>query len=127
MRLLGFAMALAWLPMFSEASNGPKWVAASLLILLLVFLLLYGVLRHGLGTFDRRLLPLIVVMLGLVAVMPNMLLGIWGLDFRYPFIALLLAIVAVSARTESVETGAAFWHMVDLVWVLIFPVIYLVR
>ena len=39
----------------------------------------------------------------------------------------LLAIVAVSARTETVETGAAFWHMVDLVWVLIFPVIYLVR
>ena len=36
MRLLGFAMALAWLPMFSEASNGPKWVVASLLIPLLI-------------------------------------------------------------------------------------------
>ena len=23
------------------------------------------------------------------------------------------------------ETGTAFWHMVDLVWVLLFPVIYL--
>ena len=26
---------------------------------------------------------------------------------------------------EDVEMGAAFWHMVDLVWVLLFPVIYL--
>ncbi|HRY04124.1 MAG TPA: cytochrome c oxidase subunit 3 family protein, partial [Beijerinckiaceae bacterium] len=25
------------------------------------------------------------------------------------------------------ETGAAFWHMVDLVWIVIFPVIYLLR
>ena len=25
----------------------------------------------------------------------------------------------------AVETGAAFWHMVDLVWVLLFPVVYL--
>ena len=39
----------------------------------------------------------------------------------------ILVIVGVSARLESVETGTAFWHMVDLVWVLIFPMIYLVR
>ena len=26
-----------------------------------------------------------------------------------------------------VEAGAAFWHMVDLVWILLFPIIYLVR
>jgi nitric oxide reductase NorE protein len=37
----------------------------------------------------------------------------------------VLAIVAVRARAAEVETGAAFWHMVDLVWVLLFPVIYL--
>ena len=40
---------------------------------------------------------------------------------------ILLAIVAVWDSIENLETGAAFWHMVDLVWVLIFPVIYLVR
>lgn len=26
-----------------------------------------------------------------------------------------------------IEAGAAFWHMVDLVWILLFPIIYLVR
>lgn len=41
-----------------------------------------------------------------------------------------IAILALAARFDSVrnlETAAAFWHMVDLVWVLIFPIIYLVR
>ena len=37
----------------------------------------------------------------------------------------VLLLVAVRARAHEIETGAAFWHMVDLVWVLLFPVIYL--
>jgi nitric oxide reductase NorE protein len=39
----------------------------------------------------------------------------------------LLALVAVLRDPRATETGAAFWHMVDLVWVLLFPVIYLIR
>ena len=39
----------------------------------------------------------------------------------------ILALVSWNARPGSVETGAAFWHMVDLVWVILFPVIYLLR
>lgn len=39
----------------------------------------------------------------------------------------ILAIVAVYDRPEHVETGTAFWHMVDLIWVLVFPCIYLLR
>lgn len=39
----------------------------------------------------------------------------------------ILALVARRAHPRSVETGAAFWHMVDLVWVILFPVIYLLR
>ena len=31
------------------------------------------------------------------------------------------------AVADAVETGAAFWHMVDLVWILMFPIVYLVR
>ena len=27
----------------------------------------------------------------------------------------------------ALETGAAFWHMVDLIWVMLFPVVYLIR
>ena len=29
-------------------------------------------------------------------------------------------------ETEDLEAGAAFWHMCDLIWLLIFPVIYLI-
>ncbi|MEZ5777437.1 MAG: cytochrome c oxidase subunit 3 family protein [Paracoccaceae bacterium] len=39
----------------------------------------------------------------------------------------VLALVAIRARPQEVEAGTAFWHMVDLVWVLVFPVIYLLR
>jgi nitric oxide reductase NorE protein len=39
----------------------------------------------------------------------------------------ILAIVAVWPSRMNVATGAAFWHMVDLVWLLVFPVVYLVR
>jgi len=27
---------------------------------------------------------------------------------------------------ENTETGASFWHMVDLIWLLLFPVLYLI-
>lgn len=37
----------------------------------------------------------------------------------------LLTLVGWLATPKAVETGAAFWHMVDLVWVLLFPVVYL--
>lgn len=39
---------------------------------------------------------------------------------------LLLAFVAIRPAPRPVEVGAAFWHMVDLVWVLLFPVVYLI-
>ena len=38
---------------------------------------------------------------------------------------ILLAIVGWLGTPKAVEAGAAFWHMVDLVWVLLFPVVYL--
>ena len=39
----------------------------------------------------------------------------------------ILAVVCRRATPLGVETGTAFWHMVDLVWVVMFPIIYLVR
>ena len=30
-------------------------------------------------------------------------------------------------RVHGLETGAAFWHMVDLLWLVLFPLIYLMR
>jgi nitric oxide reductase NorE protein len=40
---------------------------------------------------------------------------------------MLLGIVAWRASRENVETGTAFWHMVDLIWVMLFPMVYLIR
>lgn len=37
----------------------------------------------------------------------------------------VLALVGWRPSPRNIETGVAFWHMVDLVWVLLFPVIYL--
>ncbi|SLN44663.1 Cytochrome c oxidase subunit 3 [Roseovarius litorisediminis] len=39
----------------------------------------------------------------------------------------VLLLVAWKDAPANIEAGAAFWHMVDLVWVLLFPVIYLLR
>ena len=40
---------------------------------------------------------------------------------------IILAVVCRRAEISGVETGAAFWHMVDLVWIVMFPILYLVR
>lgn len=40
---------------------------------------------------------------------------------------IILAIVGWKCSPENVETGTAFWHMVDLVWVLLYPIVYLIR
>ncbi|WP_298817663.1 cytochrome c oxidase subunit 3 [uncultured Roseibium sp.] len=37
----------------------------------------------------------------------------------------ILALIAWKDTPRNMEVGTAFWHMVDLVWVLLFPVIYL--
>jgi nitric oxide reductase NorE protein len=39
----------------------------------------------------------------------------------------LLLVVARWNSQENLETGAAFWHMVDLIWVILYPIIYLIR
>lgn len=39
----------------------------------------------------------------------------------------ILAVVCRRAAISGVETGTAFWHMVDLVWIVMFPIVYLVK
>lgn len=39
----------------------------------------------------------------------------------------VLAVVGWKNSVENVETGVAFWHMIDLVWVILFSVIYVMR
>lgn len=38
-----------------------------------------------------------------------------------------LGVVAWRCSLENVETATAFWHMVDLIWVLLYPLVYLIR
>ena len=39
----------------------------------------------------------------------------------------LLLLVAWRDHVDNIEDASAFWHMVDLIWVLLFPVIYLLQ
>ena len=32
-----------------------------------------------------------------------------------------------STDCHALETGAAFWHMVDLLWIVLFPLVYVMR
>lgn len=40
---------------------------------------------------------------------------------------IILGFVGWKNSNENVITGVAFWHMVDLIWIILFPVAYLVR
>lgn len=40
---------------------------------------------------------------------------------------IVLAVVGWKNSVENLETGAAFWHMVDLIWLILFPLVYLLR
>jgi nitric oxide reductase NorE protein len=53
---------------------------------------------------------------------------ITGFHAIHVFVGMLvLGIVAAFDSLENYETGTAFWHMVDLIWIVIFPCIYLLR
>ena len=39
----------------------------------------------------------------------------------------LLGVVGRYCNAANVETATAFWHMVDLIWVLLYPLVYLIR
>jgi len=48
---------------------------------------------------------------------------------------IILLAVAIKAQRGAysaenhigVETGASYWHMVDLVWIILFPLVYIIR
>lgn len=40
---------------------------------------------------------------------------------------IMLGLVAWVDSVRNVEAAVAFWHMVDFIWVLLFPIIYLLR
>jgi nitric oxide reductase NorE protein len=51
-----------------------------------------------------------------------------GFHFAHVLFGLgLLALVSRFTTRVNVETATAFWHMVDLIWILLYPLIYLLR
>ncbi|KPV40461.1 cytochrome C oxidase [Thiohalorhabdus denitrificans] len=63
-------------------------------------------------------------------------LSLTGFHFMHVIMGMvILAAVAAKARAGAytaaehtgVETGAAYWHMVDLVWLILFPLVYVMR
>ena len=53
-----------------------------------------------------------------------------GFHFVHVVVGLVLLGLAAIPRfitLENVETVAAFWHMVDLIWIFLYPMLYLLR
>ena len=50
-----------------------------------------------------------------------------GFHAAHVLAGVVLGLLAWRPLPYATENGVAFWHMVDLVWVILFPVIYLVR
>lgn len=51
-----------------------------------------------------------------------------GFHFAHVLFGLgLLALVAWRTSPANVETATAFWHLVDLIWILLYPIVYLLR
>jgi nitric oxide reductase NorE protein len=69
---------------------------------------------HGIGMETSPFFTLFFLMTGFHAL--HVVLGI-----------VILGIVGWKCSVENVETGTAFWHMVDLIWVLLYPIVYLIR
>jgi Heme/copper-type cytochrome/quinol oxidase, subunit 3 len=85
----------------------------------LVFLVIKGLeylekARHGIGIETDSFFTFYYLLTGFHAA--HVIAGV-----------VILGLVGIRCAPRTVEVGAAFWHMVDLVWVLLFPVIYLLR
>ena len=70
--------------------------------------------RHGIGIETSDFFTFYYLLTGFHALHVVAGLIIFALLLRWP-------------SPRNLEAAVAFWHMVDLVWVLLFPIIYLVR
>ncbi|MDW4550742.1 cytochrome c oxidase subunit 3 [Defluviimonas sp. D31] len=113
----GFAAALAtWASEAERPAAGRLWLGAAMAFGV-VFLVVKGfeyadLAQQGIGVESHAAFTFYYLLTGFHAA--HVAAGV-----------LILGLVAIRLRPYPVETAAAFWHMVDLVWVLLFPVIYL--
>lgn len=69
---------------------------------------------HGIGIETDTFFTLFYLMTGFHAL--HVVMGL-----------VVLGIVGWKNTVDNLETGAAFWHMIDLIWLILFPIVYLVR
>jgi nitric oxide reductase NorE protein len=50
-----------------------------------------------------------------------------GFHLFHVLLGIVVAAATLHDSPENLRTGTAFWHMVDLVWVVMYPLVYLVR
>jgi len=95
-----------------------RWLAGAM-VLGFAFLVVKAVeyadkAAHGIGIETDTFFTLFYLLTGFHAL--HVVMGL-----------VLLAIVGWRNTPENLETGTAFWHMVDLIWLILFPIVYLVR
>jgi nitric oxide reductase NorE protein len=101
-----------------QVAASRRWVAGAM-ALGVAFLVVKGVeyadkAAHGIGIETDTFFTLFYLMTGFHAM--HVIMGL-----------VVLAIVVRKNTLANLETGAAFWHMVDLIWLILFPIVYLVR
>ncbi len=113
----GFLVAAA---VFQRRHNGHgRLFLAAGMMLGTIFLAIKGVeytqlFNEGIGIETNTFFRLYFMITGFHAL--HIVLGL-----------LILGIVSFANSVENMETGAAFWHMLDMIWVLIYPIVYLLH
>jgi nitric oxide reductase NorE protein len=113
----GFLVAVAVLQ--RQAGGSGRVMLAGGMLLGLVFLGIKGVeytdlLSRGFGIETNGFFTLYFLITGFHAL--HIVLGV-----------AILGVVTVANSLENMETGAAFWHMLDMIWLLIYPILYLLH
>lgn len=95
-----------------------RWLAAAILLgcvfLMVKFIEYVEKFNQGIGLETNTFYTLYFLLTGFHA-------------FHVVFGIIILIIVGWKDSVENLEIGATFWHMVDLIWIILFPLIYLLR
>lgn len=102
-----------------EAGRGGRAPLLGAMALGLVFLAVKGheysaTLSKGFGIETNTFFTLYFLMTGFHAL--HVVMGV-----------VILGLVAWKNSHENLQTGTAFWHMIDMIWVIMFPLVYLMR
>lgn len=110
----------------NQATSSSRWIAGAFLAAL-VFIVLKsfeyaGKLSHGFGLHTDTFFTLYWLLTGFhflhVATAAGILMWLWLSVRRGRYTA---------SEHADLESGGIFWHLCDLIWLLLYPVIYLLR